>query len=71
MRGLGDPSAAAAREDRLDGPEILLRVHAHGGLGGLEHPDRDAVLEQSELLEASPVFREIHEHGLLQQVVAG
>jgi ATP-binding cassette subfamily B protein len=26
---------------------------------------------QSELLEASPVFREIHEHGLLQQVVAG
>jgi len=26
---------------------------------------------QAELLEASPVFREIHEHGLLQQVVAG
>jgi ABC-type multidrug transport system fused ATPase/permease subunit len=26
---------------------------------------------QSELLETSPVFREIHEHGLLQQVVAG
>ena len=26
---------------------------------------------QSELLESSPVFREIHEHGLLQQVVAG
>jgi ABC-type multidrug transport system fused ATPase/permease subunit len=26
---------------------------------------------QSELLEASPLFREIHEHGLLQQVVAG
>jgi ATP-binding cassette subfamily B protein len=25
----------------------------------------------AELLEASPVFREIHEHGLLQQVVAG
>ena len=26
---------------------------------------------QSELLETSPVFREIHDHGLLQQVVAG
>jgi ATP-binding cassette, subfamily B, bacterial len=26
---------------------------------------------QSELLETSLVFREIHEHGLLQQVVAG
>jgi ABC-type multidrug transport system fused ATPase/permease subunit len=26
---------------------------------------------QSELLEESPLFREIHEHGLLQQVVAG
>ncbi len=26
---------------------------------------------QIELLETSPVFREIHEHGLLQQVVAG
>jgi len=26
---------------------------------------------QAELLETSPVFREIHEHGLLQQVVAG
>ena len=39
------------REHGLDGPEILLRVHAHGGLGGLEHPDRDALLEQSELLE--------------------
>jgi ABC-type multidrug transport system fused ATPase/permease subunit len=26
---------------------------------------------QSELLESSPLFREIHEHGLLQQVVAG
>ena len=26
---------------------------------------------QTELLETSPVFREIHEHGLLQQVVAG
>jgi len=26
---------------------------------------------QAELLVTSPVFREIHEHGLLQQVVAG
>jgi ATP-binding cassette subfamily B protein len=26
---------------------------------------------QAELLEESPLFREIHEHGLLQQVVAG
>ena len=26
---------------------------------------------QSDLLEESPLFREIHEHGLLQQVVAG
>ncbi|HXF97417.1 MAG TPA: ABC transporter ATP-binding protein [Gaiellaceae bacterium] len=26
---------------------------------------------QAQLLEASPLFREIHEHGLLQQVVAG
>ena len=26
---------------------------------------------QAELLETSPVFREIHDHGLLQQVVAG
>ena len=26
---------------------------------------------QAELLESSPVFRELHEHGLLQQVVAG
>jgi ATP-binding cassette subfamily B protein len=26
---------------------------------------------QADLLEASPVFREIHEHGLLQQTVAG
>jgi ATP-binding cassette subfamily B protein len=26
---------------------------------------------QAELLATSPVFREIHEHGLLQQVVAG
>jgi ATP-binding cassette subfamily B protein len=26
---------------------------------------------QTELLEDSPIFREIHEHGLLQQVVAG
>jgi len=26
---------------------------------------------QAELLDESPVFREIHDHGLLQQVVAG
>jgi ATP-binding cassette subfamily B protein len=26
---------------------------------------------QADLLEESPLFREIHEHGLLQQVVVG
>ena len=52
MRESGDPSAAAPREHGLDGPEILLRVDADGGLGRLEHADRDALLEQSELLEA-------------------
>ena len=26
---------------------------------------------QADLLEESPLFREIHEHGLLQQMVAG
>ena len=37
----------------------------------LDHGRIAARGTQSELLEASPVFREIHEHGLLQQVVAG
>jgi ATP-binding cassette subfamily B protein len=37
----------------------------------LDHGRVAARGTQSELLEASPVFREIHEHGLLQQVVAG
>jgi ABC-type multidrug transport system fused ATPase/permease subunit len=37
----------------------------------LEHGRVAARGTQSELLEESPLFREIHEHGLLQQVVAG
>jgi ATP-binding cassette subfamily B protein len=37
----------------------------------LDHGRIAARGTQSELLEISPVFREIHEHGLLQQVVAG
>jgi ABC-type multidrug transport system fused ATPase/permease subunit len=37
----------------------------------LDHGRVAARGTQSELLEVSPVFREIHEHGLLQQVVAG
>jgi ABC-type multidrug transport system fused ATPase/permease subunit len=37
----------------------------------LDHGRITARGTQTELLEASPVFREIHEHGLLQQVVAG
>jgi ATP-binding cassette subfamily B protein len=37
----------------------------------LDHGRIAARGSQAELLEASDVFREIHEHGLLQQVVAG
>ncbi len=37
----------------------------------LDHGRIAARGTQAELLEESPVFREIHEHGLLQQVVAG
>ena len=37
----------------------------------LDHGRIAARGTQAELLETSPVFREIHEHGLLQQVVAG
>ncbi len=37
----------------------------------LDHGRIAARGTQAELLDASPVFREIHEHGLLQQVVAG
>ncbi|HEX4746638.1 MAG TPA: ABC transporter ATP-binding protein [Gaiellaceae bacterium] len=37
----------------------------------LDHGRIAARGSQAELLESSPVFREIHEHGLLQQVVAG
>jgi ATP-binding cassette, subfamily B, bacterial len=37
----------------------------------LDHGRITARGTQSELLDVSPVFREIHEHGLLQQVVAG
>ena len=37
----------------------------------LDHGRITARGTQAELLEASSVFREIHEHGLLQQVVAG
>jgi ATP-binding cassette, subfamily B, bacterial len=37
----------------------------------LEHGRIAARGTQTDLLEESPLFREIHEHGLLQQVVAG
>jgi ABC-type multidrug transport system fused ATPase/permease subunit len=37
----------------------------------LDHGRITARGTQAELLETSPVFREIHEHGLLQQVVTG
>ncbi len=37
----------------------------------LDHGRITARGTQAELLEESPLFREIHEHGLLQQVVAG
>ena len=37
----------------------------------LDHGRVAARGTQAELLERSDVFREIHEHGLLQQVVAG
>jgi len=37
----------------------------------LDHGRIAARGTQAELLEASPVFREIHDHGLLQQVVTG
>jgi ABC-type multidrug transport system fused ATPase/permease subunit len=37
----------------------------------IEHGRVAARGTQAELLETSPVFREIHEHGVLQQVVAG
>ncbi len=37
----------------------------------LEHGRVAARGTQADLLEESPLFREIHEHGLLQQVVAG
>ena len=41
--------------------EVVVIDHGHVAAQGT----------QAELLEASPVFREIHEHGVLQQVVAG
>jgi ABC-type multidrug transport system fused ATPase/permease subunit len=37
----------------------------------LDHGRIAARGTQAELLKESSVFREIHEHGLLQQVVAG
>jgi len=41
--------------------EVVVIDHGHVAAQGT----------QAELLETSPVFREIHEHGVLQQVVAG
>ena len=48
---LGSRSAAAVGEQRLHRAEIILGVHAHRGLVGLDDADRDAVLEQPQLLE--------------------
>ncbi len=67
---------AGLREVMRDRTTIII---AHR-LSTIALADEVAVLEdgritargtQAELLETSPVFREIHEHGLLQQVVAG
>jgi ATP-binding cassette, subfamily B, bacterial len=41
--------------------EVVVLDHGHIAARGT----------QAELLETSPVFREIHEHGVLQQVIAG
>src|SRR5262250_3426807 len=44
-------SRGAGGDQRDDGLEVFLGVHADGGLARLEHPDRDAVLEKAKLLE--------------------
>jgi ABC-type multidrug transport system fused ATPase/permease subunit len=67
---------AALREVMRDRTTIII---AHR-LSTIALADQVVVLDegrvaargtQAELLEESPLFREIHEHGLLQQVVAG
>src|SRR5439155_7469043 len=45
-------SRAAAGQIRLDRLQILLGAHTDGQLVGLGDDDRDAVLEEAELLEA-------------------
>src|SRR4029453_19555617 len=47
----GGGCGGAAREDGLDRAQVVLGVHAHRGLLGLDDPDRDAALEQAQLLE--------------------
>ena len=44
-------SSGTGRDARDYGLEILLGVHADGGLASLEDADRDAVLQQAELLQ--------------------
>jgi hypothetical protein len=50
---------------------ILLTGLFRGFVRSVPSREPEASWTQTELLESSPVFREIHEHGLLQQVVAG
>ena len=50
-RRLRSGTRGASREQGLHRAEIVLGVHAHGGLVGLDHADGDAVLEQAQLLE--------------------
>src|SRR5512134_2505490 len=63
--GSGSRSGTAAGEQRLHRAEVVLGVHAHGGLVGLGHPDGDAVLEEAELLQALRAL----ERGAWQRVV--
>jgi hypothetical protein len=42
---------AAGRQQGPSGLEILLGIHSDDGLVGLEHVDRDAGLQQPELLQ--------------------
>src|SRR5439155_18077571 len=53
-RGDGPPGSGSPpprREQGLHGVQIVLRVHADGRLGRLHDRDRDAVLEEAQLLE--------------------
>src|SRR4030095_4260015 len=78
MTRSGEGSGAAADEDGLDGAEIVLGVHAHRGLVGLDDAGRDAVLAQAERLELLGTLEgrgrqgvEALQHGAAIRVQAG